>query len=79
MLRYPLRLKLGAVAALLFFAAALVVVGLAAWRQEELHQSVIGDAAWHAYKLDRDIIQLRSDLVQQVGSARSLDALRLLF
>ncbi|MGY6566823.1 MAG: ATP-binding protein [Halomonadaceae bacterium] len=79
MLRYPLRLKLGAVAALLFFAAALVVVGLAAWRQEELHQSVIGDAAWHAYKLDRDIIQLRSDLVQQVGSARSLEALRLRF
>ena len=79
MLRYPLRLKLGAVAALLFFAAALVVVGLAAWRQEELHQSVIGDAAWHAYKLDRDIIQLRSDLVQQIGSARSLDALRLRF
>ncbi|MCE8037629.1 ATP-binding protein [Halomonas sp. MCCC 1A11062] len=79
MLRYPLRLKLGAVSALLFFAAALVVVGLAAWRQEELHQSVIGDAAWHAYKLDRDIIQLRSDLVQQVGSARSLEALRLRF
>lgn len=79
MLRYPLRLKLGAVAALLLFAAALVVVGLAAWRQDELHQSVIGDATWHAYKLDRDIVQLRSDLALQVGSAHSLDALRLRF
>ncbi|MBA2778295.1 ATP-binding protein [Billgrantia kenyensis] len=79
MLRYPLRLKLGAAAALLFFASALVVVGLAAWRQDALHQSVVGDLAWHAHKLDRDIVQLRSDLALQVGSARTLDALRLRF
>lgn len=79
MLRYPLRLKLGAIAALLFLTAALVVVGLAAWRQEELHHSVTGDAAWHAYKLDRDIIQLRSDLAWQTGNARSLEALKLRF
>nr|WP_300999947.1 ATP-binding protein [Halomonas sp.] len=78
-MRYPLRLKLGAVAALLFFTAALVVVGLAAWRQETLHRSVIGDAAWHAYKLDRDIVQLRSDLALQVGTGRSLQSLRLRF
>ncbi|MGR2741066.1 ATP-binding protein [Billgrantia sp. Q4P2] len=79
MLRHPLRLKLGAAAALMFFTAALVVVGLAAWRQEELHQSVIGDATWHAYKLDRDITQLRSDLAWRAGNARSLEALRLRF
>ncbi|SFU45183.1 ATP-binding protein [Halomonas korlensis] len=58
MLRYPLRLKLGATSALIFFAAALVVVGLASWRQESLARSVGGDAVWHAYKLDRDTLQL---------------------
>ncbi|WP_104202304.1 ATP-binding protein [Billgrantia saliphila] len=79
MLRYPLRFRLGAAAVLLFFAAALFVVGLVAWRQEGLHQSVGGDAAWHVYKLDRDIVQLRSDLAQQTGNARSLDAVRLRF
>ncbi|WP_111414023.1 ATP-binding protein [Billgrantia lactosivorans] len=79
MLRYPLRLKLGAAAALVFFTAALVVVGLAAWRQEQLHHSVVGDATWHAYKLDRDIIQMRSDLALRAENARSLEALRLRF
>ncbi|UYG02812.1 ATP-binding protein [Halomonas sp. LR3S48] len=79
MLRYPLRLKLVSAAALIFFTAALVVVGLAAWRQEQLHQSVIEDAAWHAYKLDRDITQLRSDLALRAGNANSLEALRLRF
>ncbi|KAA0012769.1 response regulator [Billgrantia pellis] len=79
MLRYPLRFRLGAVAVLLFFAAALIVVGLAAWRQEGLHESVGGDAAWHVYKLDRDIVQLRSDLAWRTGNARSLDAVRLRF
>jgi signal transduction histidine kinase/CheY-like chemotaxis protein/HPt (histidine-containing phosphotransfer) domain-containing protein len=78
-LRYPLRLKLGAMAALLFFTAAIVVVGLVAWRQEGLHQSVGGDAAWHAYKLDRDIIQLRSDLALNGGAAQTLSGLRLRF
>ncbi|SDJ72586.1 ATP-binding protein [Billgrantia gudaonensis] len=79
MLRHPLRLKAGAIAVLLFFTAALVVVGLAAWRQEGLHQSVGGDTAWHAYKLDRDIVELRSDLAHADGAARNLDALRLHF
>lgn len=64
MLRYPLRLKLGATSALVFFAAALVVVGLASWRQESLARSVGGDAVWHAYKLDRDTLQLRHYLRQ---------------
>ena len=62
MLHYPLRLKLGAFAALLFFAAALVVVGLVAWRQHALSESVGGNAVWHAYKLDRDTVELRSFL-----------------
>nr|WP_275298163.1 ATP-binding protein [Halomonas campisalis] len=78
-MRYPLRLKLGAIAALLFFTAALVVVGLVAWRQEGLHSSVGGDAAWHAYKLDRDIVQLRSDLALAGGEALSQSGLRLRF
>ncbi|RUA23047.1 hypothetical protein DSL92_01965 [Billgrantia gudaonensis] len=34
--------RTGAIAVLLFFTAALVVVGLAAWRQSGLHQSVGG-------------------------------------
>ncbi|RDB42835.1 response regulator [Halomonas sp. DQ26W] len=79
MLRHPLRLKLGAMAALLFFTAALVVVGLAAWRQEGLYQNVGVDTSWHAYKLDRDIVQLRSELARRSGSGQSLDTLRLRF
>lgn len=78
-LRHPLRLKLGAMAALLFFTAALVVVGLAAWRQEGLYQNVGADSSWHAYKLDRDMVQLRSDLARRSGSGQSLDSLRLRF
>lgn len=77
-MRYPLRLKLGAIAALVFFAAALVVVGLVAWRQDNLAESVGGDAAWHAYKLDRDTVQLRSFLSRADDTSRaSLQALRL--
>jgi signal transduction histidine kinase/CheY-like chemotaxis protein/HPt (histidine-containing phosphotransfer) domain-containing protein len=76
MLRLPLRLKLGAVSALLLLAAALVVVGLVSWRQDSLAQSVGGDAAWHAYKLDRDVVQLRSFLAQPDGD---LDGLHLRF
>ncbi|TDR50138.1 TMAO reductase system sensor TorS [Halomonas ventosae] len=79
MLRYPLRLKLGAIAALVFFAAALVVVGLVAWRQDSLAESVGGDAAWHAYKLDRDTVQLHSFLARPDLSRESLQALRLRF
>lgn len=75
MLRYPLRLKLGAFAALCFFAAAMVVVGLVLWRQESLAQSVGGDAAWFAYKLDREAVQLR----MMTTSADPPEALRLRF
>ncbi|QJR00022.1 MULTISPECIES: ATP-binding protein [Halomonas] len=64
MLRLPLRVKLGAISALLLLAAALVVVGLVSWRQDSLAQSVGGDASWHAYKLDRDVVQLRNYLAQ---------------
>ncbi|CAM3434231.1 ATP-binding protein [Halomonas lysinitropha] len=79
MLRYPLRLKLGAIAALVFFAAALVVVGLVAWRQDSLAESVGGDAVWHAYKLDRDTVQLRSFLTSPDLSSEPLKTLRLRF
>lgn len=64
MLRLPLRVKLGALSALLLLAAALLVVGLVSWRQDSLAQSVGGDASWHAYKLDRDVVQLRNYLAQ---------------
>lgn len=78
MSHYPLRLKLGAIAALLFFAAALVVVGLVAWRQHTLAESVGGNAAWHAHKLDRDAVELRSFLARPDPTAeRPLMALRI--
>ncbi|MEQ5802887.1 ATP-binding protein [Halomonas sp. H10-9-1] len=64
MLKLPLRLRLGAISALVLFAAALVVVGLVSWRQDSLAGSVGGDAVWHAYKLDRDTVQMRSYLAQ---------------
>ncbi|MGM0534592.1 MAG: ATP-binding protein [Pseudomonadota bacterium] len=79
MLRYPVRLKVGAIATLVFFAAALVVVGLVAWRQDSLAENVGGDAAWHAYKLDRDTVQLRSFLARPDLAEEPLQALRLRF
>ncbi|SDF64837.1 Signal transduction histidine kinase [Onishia taeanensis] len=75
MLRYPLRLKLGAASVLVFFMAAVVVAGMVVWRQEGLAASVGGDATWGAYKLDREAIQLRD----QLNDAESLGALRVKF
>lgn len=76
MLRLPLRLRLGAISALVLFAAALVVVGLVSWRQDSLAGSVGGDTVWHAYKLDRDTVQMRSYLAQPDAA---LSGLRLRF
>ncbi|WP_235040176.1 hybrid sensor histidine kinase/response regulator [Vreelandella profundi] len=58
LLRYPRRLKFAAIIALLLFAGALVVATLAAWRQDNLTQSLREDTAWIVYKLDRDAVQL---------------------
>ena len=58
LLRYPRRLKFAAIIALLLFAGALVVATLAAWRQDNLTQSLREDTAWVVYKLDRDAVQL---------------------
>ncbi|MGM0913485.1 MAG: ATP-binding protein [Pseudomonadota bacterium] len=76
MLRLPLRLRLGAISALVLFAAALVVVGLVSWRQDSLAGSVGGDTVWHAYKLDRDTVQMRSYLAEPDAA---LSGLRLRF
>ncbi|HSH56614.1 MAG TPA: ATP-binding protein [Halomonas sp.] len=76
MLRLTLRLRLGAISALVLFAAALIVVGLVSWRQDSLAGSVGGDAVWHAYKLDRDTVQMRSYLAQPDAA---LSGLRLRF
>ena len=78
MLRYPGRLKLGAIAALLFFVAAITVAVLVLWRQDSLAQSVGGDTAWAAYKLDREAIQLRSQLARP-AEQEPLSDLRLRF
>ncbi len=76
MLRFPLRLRLGMLSALLLLVAALVVVGLVAWRQDSLAQNVGNDTTWHAYKLDRDVVQLRNYLAQPDAD---LDGLSLRF
>ncbi|MDV6317614.1 ATP-binding protein [Chromohalobacter sp. HP20-39] len=77
--RLPLRLKLGACAATLFFVAALVVVSLIIWRQEVLAKSVAGDAVWAAYKLDRETIQMRNAVLQAEQSPSELDDVRMRF
>lgn len=63
LLRYPRRFKLVAIVAVSLFAAALVVATLAAWRQENLTQSLREDTAWVVYKLDRDAVQLLNHLL----------------
>ena len=63
LLRYPRRFKLVAIVAVSLFAAALVVAILAAWRQENLTQSLREDTAWVIYKLDRDAVQLLNHLL----------------
>ncbi|MDT8894491.1 ATP-binding protein [Halomonas sp. I1] len=77
--QYPLRLKLGAISALLLFAAALLVVGLVAWRQDSLIWRVGEDATWHAYKLDRDVVQLRNFLASHEPGDGALEDARLRF
>ncbi|HSP31202.1 MAG TPA: hybrid sensor histidine kinase/response regulator, partial [Halomonas sp.] len=64
LLRYPRRFKLVVIVAVLLFAGALVVATLAAWRQENLTQSLREDTAWVVYKLDRDAVQLMSYLLE---------------
>lgn len=63
LLRYPRRFKVVAMITVLLFAAALVVAALAAWRQDNLTQSLREDTAWVVYKLDRDAIQLFNHLL----------------
>ncbi|SEM04355.1 response regulator [Halomonas caseinilytica] len=77
--QYPLRLKLGAISALVLFAGALLVVGLVAWRQDSLIWRVGEDATWHAYKLDRDVVQLRNFLAVQEPGEGALEDVRLRF
>lgn len=77
---YPLRLKVSAGAALAFFAAAMVVMALVVWRQDGLAHDVAEDAAWHAYKLDRDVVQLRGQVLSaDPDSDSSLEEIRLNF
>lgn len=63
LLRYPRRFKIVAIIAVVLLAAALVVATLAAWRQENLTQSLREDTAWVVYKLDRDAVQLLNHLL----------------
>lgn len=82
LLRYPRRFKLVAIVAVLLFAAALIVATLAAWRQENLTQSLREDTAWVVYKLDRDAVQLLNHLLavpREPLSPRAHDELNLRF
>ncbi|BBI52895.1 hypothetical protein HORIV_53160 [Vreelandella olivaria] len=82
LLRYPRRFKLVAIVAVLLFAAALVVATLAAWRQENLTQSLREDTAWVVYKLDRDAVQLLNHLLavtREPLSAQAREELNLRF
>ncbi len=82
LLRYPRRLKLVAIITVLLFAAALVVAGLSAWRQDNLTQSLREDTAWVVYKLDRDAVQLLNHLLADTRgrlSPAAQDALNLRF
>lgn len=63
LLHYPLRFRLAAIAAILLFAAALVVATLATWRQENLTHNLREDTSWVVYKLDRDAVQLLNHLL----------------
>ncbi|WP_148252966.1 ATP-binding protein [Aidingimonas lacisalsi] len=78
MLRYPLRLKIGVFSSLLLFTSAVVVVGLVLWRQESLAESVGGDTAWAAYKLDRETVQLRN-ILAMTDASEPVDNLQLHF
>ena len=69
-MQYPLRLKLGVVAAVCFFVGAIGVVSLIFWRQGSLVPTIGNDAAWIAYKLDRDTVELRSQVCKVGRTAR---------
>ncbi|MBY5943508.1 response regulator [Halomonas sp. DP5N14-9] len=79
MRRYPLRLVFSAVAALTFFAAAMVVIGLVAWRHDNLSHQVVEDITWHSYKLDRDVVLLRNHLLFGEHGPEQLAGFRLEF
>ncbi|WP_301584305.1 ATP-binding protein [Halomonas alkaliantarctica] len=82
LLRYPRRFKVVAMITVLLFAAALVVAALAAWRQDNLTQSLREDTAWVVYKLDRDAVQLFNHLLASTRgplSAADQDELNLRF
>lgn len=82
LLRYPRRLKLVAIVTVLLFAAAMGVSVLAAWRQDNLTQSLREDTAWVVYKLDRDAVQLLNHLLAATRgpiSPATKDALNLRF
>ncbi|WP_347709728.1 ATP-binding protein [Halomonas llamarensis] len=51
------------IVAVLLLASALMVATLAAWRQDNLTQSLREDISWVIYKLDRDTVQLLNQLL----------------
>ncbi|NYS59986.1 ATP-binding protein [Vreelandella salicampi] len=63
LLRYPRRLTVVTIVAVLLLASALVVATLAAWRQDHLTQSLREDISWVIYKLDRDTVQLLNQVL----------------
>nr|WP_300309842.1 ATP-binding protein [Halomonas sp.] len=79
MQKYPLRLKISAVAALAFFTAAMVLIGLSLWRHDNLKHGLGENVTWHAYKLDRDTVVLRHQLLRDGLDEAALKRFRLGF
>ncbi|MGM0520744.1 MAG: ATP-binding protein [Pseudomonadota bacterium] len=63
LLRYPRRVTVVTIVAVVLLASALVVATLAAWRQDHLTQSLREDISWVIYKLDRDTVQLLNQVL----------------
>lgn len=74
LLRYPRRFKLVAMTAVVLFAAALVVATIAAWRQDNLTQTLREDTSWVVYKLDRDAVQLLNQFLNAARGSVAPDA-----
>ncbi|QEM82518.2 ATP-binding protein [Halomonas binhaiensis] len=59
MFSFPLRFRVSAIAAVLFFVAALVAGGLTLDRQQDLMHRALDTLSWNLYQFDRSVHDLR--------------------
>lgn len=82
LLRYPVRLALLAIIAVVLFASALSVTAFVAWRQDKLEHGLREDVSWVIYKLDRDAVQLLNEVLavsRDELDGRAQDSINLYF